>query len=140
MWAERGAGRSAAAWTIAFVCIAALLLGVDNPAHAADRSFGIRFQTNDEGDITSAANTVMTCPAADPLCAPARAGGTRDNNNFLMTYVDVDADGTTFDSSTADLTIPAGATVLFAGLYWGADTSAGTGGAGAPDPDRKSVV
>jgi uncharacterized repeat protein (TIGR01451 family) len=110
------------------------LLGVDNPAHAADRSFGIRFQTNDEGDITSAANTVMTCPAANPLCAPAQAGGTTDNNNFLMTYVDVDGDGTTFDSSTADLTVPAGATVLFAGLYWGADTSAGTGGAGAPDP------
>ena len=32
---------------------------------------------------------------------------------------------TTFNSSTADLSLPAGATVLFAGLYWGGDTSAG---------------
>jgi uncharacterized repeat protein (TIGR01451 family) len=134
------AGRSVAAWTIALACIAALLLGVDNPAHAADRAFGIRFQTNDEGDITSAANTVMTCPPANALCAPAQAGGTTDNNNFLMTYVDADSDATTFDSSTADLTIPAGGTVLFAGLYWGADTSAGTGGAGAPDPSAMGTV
>ncbi len=140
VWGVRGRRRSFGALTIAFACIAALLLGVDNPARAADRSFGIRFQTNDEGDITSAANTVMTCPAADPLCAPAQAGGTTDNNNFLMRYVDVDADGTTFDSSTADLTIPAGGTVLFAGLYWGADTSAGTGGVGAPDPAALGTV
>ena len=44
-----------------------------------------------------------------------------------MAYVDADADGATFDSSSADLALAAGSTVEFAGLYWGADTSAGTG-------------
>ncbi len=135
-----GTRRSFAAGTIAFVALAGLLLGVGTPAHAADRSFSTRFQTNDEGDITAAANTMLTCPASDPLCAAAQGGGNRDNNNFVMTYVDADADATTFDSSTADLSIPAGGTVLFAGLYWGADTSAGTGGAAAPNPAARGTV
>ena len=36
-----------------------------------------------------------------------------------MVYVDVDADASTFNSSRATLNVPAGATVAFAGLYWG---------------------
>ena len=38
-----------------------------------------------------------------------------------MVHVDVDSDPTTFDSSSAQLNLPQGATVLFAGLYWGGD-------------------
>ena len=49
-----------------------------------------------------------------------------------MELVDADADATTFNSSSAALNLPAGATVTFAGLYWGADTSAGAGGTAAP--------
>ena len=41
---------------------------------------------------------------------------------------DADADPTTFDSSSGRANIPPGATVVFAGLYWGADRSAGTPG------------
>ncbi len=37
-----------------------------------------------------------------------------------MQYVNSDSDPATFDSSSAQLDVPAGATVLFAGLYWGA--------------------
>ena len=36
-----------------------------------------------------------------------------------MEYVDVDGDGSTFSSSSADFTVPSGGVVLFAGLYWG---------------------
>ena len=137
---KKGARRSFAAGTIAFVSLAALLLGGGTPAHAADRAFSIRFETNDEGDITAAANTLMTCPASDANCAAAQGGGNFNNNNFVMTYVDVDADPSTFDSSSADLSIPAGGTVLFAGLYWGGDVSAGTGGVAAPDPTANGTV
>ena len=42
-----------------------------------------------------------------------------NNNDFNMAFVDVDSDPTTFDSSQAALTLPAGSQVLFAGLYWG---------------------
>ena len=37
------------------------------------------------------------------------------------------------DSSSARLSLPGGARVLFAGLYYGARTNAGTGGKSAPD-------
>ena len=39
-----------------------------------------------------------------------------------MAWVDADSDADTFNSSTATLSLPAGASVTFAGLYWGADT------------------
>ncbi|HEY1331761.1 MAG TPA: hypothetical protein VGH10_09840 [Actinomycetota bacterium] len=136
-------GRRGAAAT-AFALVAALVLGLPGSAGASDRAFSIRFQTNDTGDITIAANTLMTCPAAALTCAAAQngtaTGGNNNNNNYVMGYVDVDADATTFDSSTADLVLPSRARVLFAGLYWGADISAGAGGAGAPDPASKGTV
>lgn len=47
--------------------------------------------------------------------------------------MDVDSDATTFDSSSAQLTLPDGARVLFAGLYYGSRTTAGTRGRAAPD-------
>lgn len=94
------------------------------PATAsADRAFTPRFSTNDTGAIVMAANTLMTCPDANANCAAARnaAASPVANNNsasYSMQYVDVDADPTTFNSSTATLSLPAGAEVLFAGLYW----------------------
>src|SRR5215210_989754 len=69
----------------------------------------------------------MSC-ATSASCTAARAGtGTSANWNndaWPMAYVDADSDGTTFNSSRATLDLPAGATVLFAGLYWGGDAPA----------------
>ena len=110
-------------------------------AGAADRAFSIRFSANDTGNITIAANTLLTCPAAASGCAAAQAGGATNNNSFTMAYVDVDSDSTTFDSSQSDLVLPTGATVLFAGLYWGGDTSAGAaGGVAAPAAASRGSV
>jgi large repetitive protein len=113
----------------------------------ADRAMTTRFSTNDTGNITFAANALMVCPAAAAGCTAARstppvASGTNaaiDNNAYNMTYVNT-APGTvagtaTFDSSSASLSLPPTATVLFAGLYWGADTSAGAlQSGGGPTP------
>ena len=105
---------------------------------AADRPFAVRYSTNDAGSITFAANTLMTCPDAAPTCAAARAGtqpGTLGNNNgYAMTYLDVDGNPATFNSSTANLTLPADAVVLWAGLYWKGDVAAAPRGAAAPNP------
>ena len=60
-----------------------------------------------------------------------------NNNNFAMARVNVDS--TTLDSSSARLSLPVGARVLFAGLYYGARTNAGTGGKAAPDPSPAGV-
>ena len=106
----------------------------------ADRAFTPRFTTNDTGAITMAANTVLTCPASDAKCAPAQKGASASNNTFRMGYVDVDADAATFDSSRAALHLPSGATVLYAALYWGANTAAAPGGAAARDPAARGRV
>ncbi|NCX99225.1 MAG: DUF11 domain-containing protein, partial [Planctomycetia bacterium] len=89
--------------------------------------FDVRFSTNDTGDVTFAANTIMTAPGDSPRAQLARAGipdpilGDQIlNNDFWdMAYVDIDGDPTTFNSSAADLVLPVDAEVLFAGLYWG---------------------
>ena len=112
------------------------------PGASADRTFGPRFVTTDRGNIVSVANTLLTCPTAAANCTNVRSGAntTLGNDNFTMANVDVDSDATTFNSSQATLSMPTGAVVLWAGLYWGADTSAGTGGAAAPTPASNGTV
>jgi len=122
---------------VAAVAVAGLC-AVPAASSAADRSFAPRYQTHTRGNIAMAANTLLSCPEGAANCAGARAGtgssANLANNGWAMANVDVDADPTTFNSSSADLSIPAGATVSFAGLYWGGDTSGGAGGAAAPSP------
>ena len=90
------------------------------------RPFTVRYAINTSGDIAMAANTLLTCPdgaietQSKVGCSDVQGGGLGDDNYFNMRYVDVDGNGSTFDSSSANLSVPAGATVLFAGLYWGA--------------------
>ncbi|MDM7323878.1 MAG: hypothetical protein P3W93_002575, partial [Thermus sp.] len=84
------------------------------------RSYTSRYQTNTTGNIALIGNTLMTCSPSGTngrACANAR-DGTGNNNSFTMVYVDVDTDPNTFNSSSADLALPSGATVLWAGLYW----------------------
>ena len=118
-------------------------LGVAAPALAVDTPFTVRYAETLRGSINAVGNQLLTCPVAAANCANARArtgaAGTM-NNNYNMEYVDVDSDGTTVNSSTATLALPAGATVTWAGLYWGADTSAGAGGSAAPNAANRGTV
>ncbi len=93
------------------------LLGVLAP-------FTPTFSTKTTGDITFAANTLLTAGGTSPSPAAVQSGtaapvGNNDNEANTMVYVNVDPGGGRFDSSSADLILPAGATVLFAGLDWG---------------------
>lgn len=98
------------------------------PAVAAERELALRFSENMPGRITFAANASMTCASADPRCADTQAGlNTLNNNGFAAAYVDVDADPGTFSSSSANLRIPLGSIVKFAGLYWGGDAGEAAG-------------
>ena len=110
----------------------AIAIGLTSPA-LADRAFTPRFSTNANGDVAIVGNTLETCQTAVPDCANARAGlgALLNNNNFSM--VRVNTDSATLDSSSARLSLPAGARVLFAGLYYGSRTTAGTAGKAAPD-------
>jgi uncharacterized repeat protein (TIGR01451 family) len=99
--------------------------GAVTPARAqVVRAFAPRFTSNQKGDITIVGNTLMTCSGGG-TCTNGRngTGGSVNNNNFTMVYVNADADASTFSSSGATLTLPAGTSVLFAGLYWGGDSN-----------------
>lgn len=98
-----------------------------------------RFQANIAGTTWQIGNTLMTCPATDAKCATAQNGAYK-NNDFVMRHVDVDGDPATFNSSIATHVVPVDGSVVFSGLYWGADTSAGSGGVAAPAPASRTTV
>ncbi|HEY1380683.1 MAG TPA: DUF11 domain-containing protein, partial [Gemmataceae bacterium] len=107
--------------------------------------FTPRFRINTTGDIAIVGNALETATTvrnpgrtqAQVIAAQngtaGTVGGQNLNNNdaWVMGYVDVDNDPTTFNSSQSSLILPAGATVLFAGLYWGANS---------PSPLRNRVL
>jgi hypothetical protein len=78
------------------------------------------FTTNDNGSIFTIGNNLLTCGASAPTCAGARAGSVTgansSNNAYSMVNLDADTVGTTFNSSGSDLLLPAGSSVLWAGL------------------------
>jgi uncharacterized repeat protein (TIGR01451 family) len=96
---------------------------------AQTRSFDLRFGENVRGNVAFAANTLMHCPVTDVdtcLRGAVHDNLAANNNNRRMQRLDVDgfvdANSDTVDdtetSSGAVLTLPPGAEVLFAGLYW----------------------
>jgi large repetitive protein len=89
------------------------------------RNFTSRYSTTDRGNYLFVGNTLMTCPDASSSCAAARTqGGSLTNNqDFTMVAVDVDPAEPGANSSSATLTLPAGSTVKYAALYWGATSS-----------------
>lgn len=120
-------------------------LSVSAGPAAADRPFTPRFSQNVTGALTMPSNTILTCAASESNCAAAQAGtatpaSALNNNNHAMVFVDVDDDPATFNSSTADLSLPGGSDVLFAGLYFGARTTAGSGGVAAPNTAQRGTV
>ncbi len=95
----------------------------------AQVAFTSRYSVNTTGDIQIVGNTLLTCSAAQasPVCSTVQnataTGANLTNNNNSMVNVDIDSDSTTFNSSSANLTLPPSSTVLFAGLYWGGDSA-----------------
>ncbi len=113
-------------WIIAAIGLLFTMASFDA---AAQRTFERRFPPSSaepltlNGDIVLIGNTALTCPSSNADCVSAQSGGNFRNNDFTMEAVDVDSDATTTNSSAAQLTVPAGSTIRFAGLYW-AGTSA----------------
>ncbi|GAB2932089.1 hypothetical protein GCM10027280_19750 [Micromonospora polyrhachis] len=107
----------------AVAAITGSLVVATEPAQAAlVRPFAPRFQASERGDVIFAGNALVTCLSSavvgSPTCAAAQAGAVVNNNNYTAQYVDVDGVAATANSSSATLTVPSGATVLWAGLYW----------------------
>jgi uncharacterized repeat protein (TIGR01451 family)/fimbrial isopeptide formation D2 family protein len=89
-------------------------------------NFAQRYTINASGDIRIVGNTIMTCPAPCPTVQDGTAANL-NNNSYTMVNVDVDTvDGGLNgfnNSSSADFTLPPGATILRAYLYWYAEGS-----------------
>ena len=120
------ASRSRARLPALLLALVALAV-VSLPAQA-QRAFSLRYTTTTSGDIAGIGNVNLNCapfsgtPAPSTTCANSRTNtagtGSARNNDFTMVNSDVDSDASTFNSSSATLNMPAGSTVLFAGLYW----------------------
>ena len=112
------------------------------PAAAAAVPFNVAFHTQDNGSIGIFGNSLQTCPTAASGCTNAQmgigSGDALDNNSYNMAFVNVDPGGVRTSSSSADVmtapSTPAGSTVLWAGLFWGARQTAGTGGVNSVGP------
>ncbi|HEY1237112.1 MAG TPA: hypothetical protein VGE91_02170 [Solirubrobacterales bacterium] len=122
---------------------AALLIASVPTAEAALRNFSLRYGENVRGNVAFASNTLMECPVTDlDTCAGGAVHNdpNANNNNRRMNRLDVDgfvdANGDGVDdtetSSRAVLSIPPGAEIRFAGLYWAGHVPADFS---AADPD-----
>jgi uncharacterized repeat protein (TIGR01451 family) len=117
----------------AFLVVASAVTFVVAPAppvHAAVRDPFVPpvFSTQDNGAILLVGNSQMTCPQTASGCTSARnaapVSGTNnnpdiDNNSFTMAFIDGDGLAATTNSTSADVNLPAGSTVLNARLVWG---------------------
>lgn len=108
------------------ICVALALLANATPARALS-NHSMVFSANTNGGIAVAANSSMACDTTLAACTTALAaapGSVAVNNNDLPgKYIDVDSDVTTVSSSSATLTLPDGAEVLYALLAWGGDST-----------------
>ncbi|MBE1589258.1 sigma-70 family RNA polymerase sigma factor [Nonomuraea angiospora] len=87
-----------------------------------------RFATDGKVAVRAIGNSLLTCPETGSGCAEARSRqrGQRDNDLWPMTALDQDDSSGTGASSGAELSLPKGSKVVWAGLYWSASaTTAG---------------
>lgn len=124
--------RCVAVLALVVIGLSAVVVGPADRADAAVvRPFTTVFSQQTNGSIQITGNTVMTC-GTSTACVQAQTGAAAaSNNSFTMTYLDVDSDATTTRSSSANLTIPTGGRVIYAGLFWGGARTAGNGGTAA---------
>ncbi len=73
------------------------------------------------GDILFVGNNILNrASQANPAEANIPYNGNQNNNSLWMEYIDIDADPSTFSSSSAELSVPDVdcSLVRYAGLYW----------------------
>ncbi|MCC7164277.1 MAG: hypothetical protein IT331_17410 [Anaerolineae bacterium] len=95
-------------------------------AQAAARTWALRYEMLGQGvGIRQIGNSLVTCGSSNLgnglSCSNTQNGGGTSwyNDQYNMVMSNSDSDPNTVNSSTADLTVPVGSTILRAQLYWG---------------------
>ncbi len=88
-------------------------------------AFGERYRALQHGNIVRAANSSATCRPQASSCRDVQSGAHAVNGDFDMSYIDVDKDPNTYNSSRAEIRLPAGSRVTYARLYWGGNLLVG---------------
>ncbi|HEY0666970.1 MAG TPA: SprB repeat-containing protein, partial [Sphingobacteriaceae bacterium] len=94
--------------------------------------FAPRYQAEQRGGIVYLSNNILTAGSRTWIFYPSPSSAQNQsppgsflsaiNDYYKSEYIDIDGDASTFNSSSADLTVanfPACSEVTFAGLYWG---------------------
>ena len=93
--------------------------------------FDIRFVTSQKGGITMLSNVSVSCGSSGG-CASAVAqvppNGNSSNENFSMSYIDIDGLSSTFMSSSDSLNLDDCSEISWAGLYWSAEINSNVPG------------
>lgn len=111
-------------------CAALSATVLSAPAASAPREadtvpFAQRYHAVQHGGIATAANSAISCRPATASCLRVQRGARGTNSDFDMLYSDVDKDPNTYNSTRAELTLPADSRVTYARLYWGGNLRVG---------------
>lgn len=112
--------------------------------------FKVRYQSYVKGDMTVIANTITNRSDynnSSNIPYHNHSNHARLNDEFVMEYIDIDTDNSTFSSSSAQLILPNSENkkIIYAGLYWSSTykyktgTSSKTGKYQAIDKDRETI-
>lgn len=102
------------------ICLSLSLRGV---AQTSVSDFKLRYHADQKGDIVLVSNSIVTCKGCGAVNQLPPGSGS-SNNEFVSQYIDIDNTAETFNSSSAELSLPDCSTISFAGLYWGGSLSA----------------
>ncbi|MGW9685649.1 DUF7933 domain-containing protein [Flagellimonas sp. 2504JD1-5] len=101
---------------------ATITINDDDNDPNSTRPYEERVAVNLMGNFKMLGNTNLLCTSGCP------ATPVTNNPSVVMGYADVDSDGSTVNSSSSNLNLPAGSTVEWAGLYWGGVYNSTNGG------------
>ncbi|MGH4029551.1 DUF11 domain-containing protein [Actinomycetota bacterium Odt1-20B] len=130
MWVRQAVRKLAAALVVSATATTALAAAPSPASPASPASaevispFTKRYDESLYGDFKTVGNAVLDCPTSPADVAAAcketqRAEGTKNNNNFVEHRINTAGLTGTFDSSTGRVTVPPGAKVDYARLFWG---------------------
>lgn len=120
---------------------------------AAAETWGVQFNEAVHGDVTVVGNSVLTCPTPEQAGPnpkyPAQScvdalnrkghGPSAQNNAHRMTWTDTDGNPATFNSSSAELSLPPNATIAYAKLGWAGNATC-HGGTAPPGKPQDPVL